>query len=156
MTEEAAKSTVLVATDFSEGGKRAFEAGLRLAQDLGAGIVLVHAFQPHILTRTTTPVPREEALARVEGEVDLDAAMQLTTKWAAKARREGLDVETVARESEPVDLILEAAEEHGASVIVVGTHGRTGLKRLIMGSVAEGVVRRSDRPVLIVPSFGGP
>ncbi len=149
--EKKAKPTIVVATDFSEGGTRAFEAGMRLAADMDAAMVLVHAFQPHILTRATAPMARQDALARVEGEVDLDEALQLTTQWAAKARAEGLDVETVAREAEAAELILEAAEEYGAFMIVVGTHGRTGLKRLLMGSVAEAVLRGSNRPVLAVP-----
>lgn len=124
---------------------------MRLASDMNAGMVLVHAFQPHILTHATAPMARADALARVEGEVDLDEALELTAKWANKARGEGLDVETVAREADAAELILEAAQEHGAFMIVVGTHGRTGLRRLLMGSVAEAVLRGADRPVLVVP-----
>jgi nucleotide-binding universal stress UspA family protein len=58
----------------------------------------------------------------------------------------------VARAGKPADLIVEEARKANARFIITGSHGRTGLKRAVLGSVAEAVLRLADRPVLVVPS----
>lgn len=73
------------------------------------------------------------------------------TKAADMARAEGIDVETIVEDAPAARLLLDTARRLDAPVIVVGTHGHKGFKRMILGSTAEEVVRRSDRPVLVVP-----
>jgi nucleotide-binding universal stress UspA family protein len=67
-----------------------------------------------------------------------------------KTHTHGARVETQVMEGDPVDMILRAAEETQSDVIVMGTHGRTGLGRLLLGSVAESVIRKAPCPVLSV------
>jgi nucleotide-binding universal stress UspA family protein len=88
---------------------------------------------------TGGPVPAETWPSVEEGHEKL---RQL------KSHAHGARVETLILEGDPVDMILRAAEETHSDVIVMGTHGRTGLGRLLLGSVAESVIRKAPCPVL--------
>lgn len=72
-----------------------------------------------------------------------------------EAEAQYVRVESLVMEGDPVDMILRAAEETNSDVIVMGTHGRTALVRLLMGSVAESVLRKAPCPVLISKPFLG-
>ncbi len=152
MAETVARPrAILIALDFSKPGEAAFQAGLHLAQDLGVGVLLFHVFRPRFIA--AEEVGWNPALvADSEAQEEEEEAVDLTTRWAEEARAEGLAVSTETARGDPASLILEAARRHHALVTVLGTHGRTGLGRFVMGSVAEAVVRRSDRPVLVVPA----
>jgi nucleotide-binding universal stress UspA family protein len=150
MAGKVARPRIVVGTDFSETGELAFDAAIQMAKDLKADLVLVHAFAARLLPTGTTPASHKAA-ERIEGEAEQESAVTLSTTWADKARRSGIGVEAVAESGHAADLILDTARQHGAVLIVVGTHGRTGLRRVVLGSVSEEVVRRSDRPVLVVP-----
>lgn len=90
-------------------------------------------------------VPEQEASRfRRETEARLDVI-------AGPFRAAGVPVATALREGNAVSLILSGISEFAADLIVMGTHGRTGLRRIMLGSVAEAVVRRSPVPVLVVP-----
>jgi nucleotide-binding universal stress UspA family protein len=141
---------ILVAIEFSETGQAALDAAIAMAKDMRASLVLVHAFQRAFMAPDLSPA----IAARVqdmEGRLEQDDAVDLSTDWASKARAAGLNVETETLEGTVATVIVEAGRRHDALLIVVGTHGRTGLARLLEGSVAEVVVRHSDRPVLVVP-----
>lgn len=150
-----AMAKILIAHDFSPFGESAFDAGVRLAKDLGAGVVLVHAFQPPGPAMGVAGAPRTHDQQRAAAVLQYDGAVRLTSEWAERARGEGVDVETVAEEAEPADLVGRTAKAKDVAIVVVGTHGRTGLKRAVLGSVAESIVRQSDRPVLVVPRPAG-
>ena len=87
---------------------------------------------------------REAALLRARREIDL----LLSSIGDGDLRIKDVCVEL----GRPTDVILRVAEEVDADLIIMGTHGRAGLRRLAMGSVAESVLRQADCPVLIVPS----
>ena len=145
--------TLLVALDFSAVGRAALDAAIALAKDLRARLVLVHAFQRAFMAPELAP----GAAARVadrEGRLEESDAIDLSTAWAGHAREAGLTVATETMEGDPATSVVEAARRHGATLIVVGTHGRTGVRRLVLGSTAEAIVRHSDRPVLVVPHKG--
>lgn len=146
---------LLVALDFSDVGRAALDAAIALAKDLRAHLVLVHAFQRAFMAAELAP----GIAARVqdqEGKVEEADAVDLSTDWAAHARAAGLNVETETIEGDVATAIVEAARRHDATLIVVGTHGRTGVKRLVLGSTAEVIVRHADRPVLVVPHKEAP
>jgi nucleotide-binding universal stress UspA family protein len=141
---------ILVAVELSDVGRSALDAAIGLAKDLCCSLVLLHAFQRAFMAPEVTPA----IAARVqdmEGRLEEGQAIDLSTKWASRARASGLAVETETAEGDIATVIVEAARRHDALLIVVGTHGRTGLRRLLEGSVAEVVVRHADRPVLVVP-----
>jgi nucleotide-binding universal stress UspA family protein len=141
---------ILVALEFSETGQAALDAAIAMAKDLRTSLVLVHAFQRSFMAPDLAPAIAAR-MQDMEGRLEQDEAVDLSTAWAARARAAGLNVETETAEGSVAAVIVEAGRRHDAQLIVVGTHGRTGLARLVAGSVAEVVVRHADRPVLVVP-----
>lgn len=128
------------------------EAGVALAQDLKARVLLVHAI-PRLGPvlgggMTGDPDPWRDL---VQAETAEDEATELSSDWAQWARKQGVEVDVAAAVHAPAKYICEQAAAAKAMIVVVGTHGRTGLRRLTLGSVAERVVRHADRPVLTVP-----
>ncbi len=130
--------TVLVTTDFSEPGDRAIAYGCVLAPP-GGTVHLVHVVSP-------------SATAEQRGK----AHEQLERRVPRAAREGGRRVQVEVVEGQDVaGLIAQAAERHCADLICMGTHGRTGLVRAVMGSVAQEVMARSDRPVVLVKPLAG-
>jgi nucleotide-binding universal stress UspA family protein len=134
---------ILVAMDFSDCSKRALELAVGLAEKLDAQLTLTHAWElPNFGYGSELYLPSDlltsfEDAARAR----LDEAL-LTVK--ARLPRAA----SLLRSGAPWQQILKAAELAGADLIVVGTHGRRGLNRALVGSVAERVVRMADVPVL--------
>lgn len=135
---------IVVGADFSEPSRKAFEAAVRLAEELDAKVLLVHALEPLPAGGVRDPI------GEVKAEIDEAEWGTLSKAWAEKGRRRA-DVEVVGRAGKPADVVLAVAAERRAIYVVVGSHGRTGLKRAVLGSVAEAIVRRSVVPVIVVP-----
>jgi nucleotide-binding universal stress UspA family protein len=138
---------VLVPTDFSPGAEAALDWAHRMARCFNAELVLVHALDLSLGAAAGLPsdvamMPAVQQLAdRLREEAD--AEMAKLGKRYPHARR-------IIREGIPRHVILEVAKAEGASLIVMGTHGRTGLAHVFFGSVAEHVVQHSRIPVLTV------
>lgn len=145
-------SDILIAVDLSDSNRPAFDAGIALAKDLDADVVVVHAFEELGKGVGIAGGAVQRDIAESKAETDEDEAIELTEEWLEDARAEGLDVDVVAQAADPAELILQTARERDVHTIVVGTHGRSGLLRGLVGSVAESVVRKADRPVLVVPA----
>lgn len=141
-TEAPAPRHVLVALHFGDHSQRALEVGSELAQQLGATLTLVHVWSiPTSMFGPELPLPMIDF--EKEARDALDAGLAL-----AKARVPG--AQGVLRFGIPAREILAVAAERSADLIVLGTHGRKGLPRMFLGSVAEKVARRTEVPVLIV------
>ena len=145
---------LLVALDFTEVGSAALDAAIALGKDLRAELVLVHAFQRAFMAPDVATAPIAANVPDLEGREEEGDAIDLSTEWAARARAAGLRVETETVQGDVPTAVVAAARRHGATLIVVGTHGRTGVQRLVLGSTAELIVRHADRPVLVVPHRG--
>jgi nucleotide-binding universal stress UspA family protein len=136
---------ILVATDFAESAERALATAMDLARVHGAELVLLHVYMD-------LPAYPEVTAGQVE------AIYEEQRRWvgdalerrARSARAAGLLARALVRTGPPAATIAEAATNEGADLIVVGTNGRSGLDRLIVGSVAERVVRVAPCPVLVV------
>lgn len=131
---------ILHPTDFSAPSEAALELACSLARAHGARLIILHvaAFEMTeggMLALPTDTVFYREALNEVRDRV--------------VGPSPGFPVETCLREGVPVEEILRAADDVGADLIIMGSHGRTGLGRLLMGSVAEAVMRRAGCPVLL-------
>jgi nucleotide-binding universal stress UspA family protein len=138
-----ALKNILVPLDFEELSLKSLEYAVPFARKYGARITLVHVVSPadHLLD-FSWPVPLEEQrLARLEERLDQIREDMIPAE---------LVVNTMVRQSRPFDAILEVADEIGADLIVLTTHGRTGLDRALLGSTAEIVVRRAPCPVLVI------
>lgn len=132
-------ATILHPTDFSEHSEFAFRLACALARDYDARLILLHVLPPPMVIYSGGPVPAETWPS-------VDEAREKLHQLEGHAHH--VRVESDVMEGDPVDMILRAAEETHSDVIVMGTHGRTALARLLMGSVAESVLRRAPCPVL--------
>ncbi len=141
--------TVLVATDFSEEAALATSTALRLARALPERprLVLVHAWQPIV---DFNGLPVVDASLIVHLDDTMKSAERLLDQAASALRGRGLDVTAVVRQGYPAAIIEQEARASGADLVAVGTHGRSGLRRLLMGSIAERVVHHAPCPVLAV------
>ena len=132
--------TVLHPTDFSESSAAAFRLACALVRDYGAKLVVLHAYP--------APVTLDDAAARrLAGEPEKSLTEKL---HAIQPNEPGHPVIHLLVEGRPADTILGVAAEVSADLIVMGTHGRFGLLRLLMGSVAEAVMREAPCPVATV------
>lgn len=131
---------VLFATDLSDSSKYAFHIARAIKRDYGAKLTIIHVVLPPVIMGgdgfAPPPAPvnfdlMEKELAKLESEVSPP-------------------VEHLLIEGDAVTEILNVAKEKKVDMIVLGTHGRTGLGRMLIGSVAEQVLRRATCPVLTV------
>lgn len=134
---------ILVPIDFSVCSTQALDYACELAGKFDATIQLVHAIPVMV---------HESGGTLTQGMIeDLTRTNTLALECVAKPRRETLELApSIVKLGDPRDVILEVAEAQRADLIVIGTHGRRGLSRLVLGSVAESVVRTAACPVLTV------
>jgi nucleotide-binding universal stress UspA family protein len=135
--------TILHPTDFSDCSRYAFRVAGMLAREQGARLIVVH------VKPTLGPlVAYGEALAELEPEGSQERLVEVLHRLRLPDSKAQVEHRLV--EGEAAEEILRQAEEVGADLIVMGTHGRTGIGRLLMGSVAGEVVRNSRCPVITV------
>lgn len=141
--------TILVPVDGSECSNLAFKHALELAQALGAKLSLLSAVEDPVQYVYGLP---EVGAYLPELYVDLKKAAEKTLfDLEQEARSSKVEVKTILTEHrKPEEAILEHEKDH--DLIVMGTHGRRGLSRMVLGSVAENVLRRSSKPYLFVRS----
>ena len=137
---------ILVPIDFTETSDRALDYAIELAQKVGASVTVMHAYELPIYG-----FPDGALVATADVATRISQASQEALQ-AAVSKREGRGVAltTVLRDGVPWEEIASVGNELDADLIVVGTHGRRGLRRAILGSVAENVIRTSTRPVLTI------
>jgi nucleotide-binding universal stress UspA family protein len=133
-------STILVALDGSALAATALGPACRLAQQTGARLVLLRA-APHTQAAQAAAIPRQIALREARGYLD---------SVADRLREEGFRVQIDVSYGDAPSAIRDTARRHKADLIVVGTHGRTGLRRLVLGSVTEQVILDTAASVLVV------
>lgn len=139
--------TILVPTDFSKFADEGVQRAVQLAELTHATIHLVHASElPTMVGALDVPltVP-PEFFDRIR-----DSAQSQLDQCAKTVRAAGLEAHVHLACDTPARAILEAAVQVGADLIVMGTHGRTGMKHVLLGSVAERIVRLATCPVLTV------
>ena len=135
---------ILIAVDSSEYSMKAAKKGLELAHQLGAKAALIFVVdESRGLGNIDAGITHEQALLvlKKEAEQTLDELAEMYN---------GNELMKFMPEGNPEEDILKTAENWNADLLVMGTHGRTGLKHLFMGSVAERVLRHSVIPVMVV------
>jgi nucleotide-binding universal stress UspA family protein len=140
---------LLIATDGSELAQKAVEHGLVLARALGAAVIAVHVTQPW----TSVAIGEVPVVLPPDNydRMAADTAQSVLADVAMAAKADGVPCETLhVKERMPAEGILQAAAAERADLIVMASHGRTGLARLLLGSQASEVVHKSTVPVLIV------
>jgi len=137
---------ILVATDFSDGSDEALAQAIEIGKPSGAAVEILHVIE------LTEEFPFGTTYFDADyGMLYANVDRQLTER-AERVRAAGLGCTTKIIEGGAVAEITQRGRDIGADLIVVGTHGRTGLAHALLGSVAEKVVRRAACPVLTVPS----
>lgn len=139
---------VLYASDFSAASRRALSTALSITKSLDAKLTILYALAPVV------PMVPD----RYIDAVTLDQLDKQARQWSARqlnrlandAKKAGVRATTLLRDGDPVDQIVRAARSTRADLIVVGTHGRRGLPKFFLGSVAERVVATAPCPVLTV------
>jgi nucleotide-binding universal stress UspA family protein len=141
--------SILVPTDFSECGNYALAWAASVARTFGSSIICVHVIEPIVPTvgysGMTEPLPIADISEQLE-----DSAERELPKLAECEEFQGLGVEELIVHGEAASEIVRVAKERNVDLIVVSSHGRTGLGRILFGSTAEAVVRHAPCPVLVV------
>jgi nucleotide-binding universal stress UspA family protein len=140
--------TILMPTDFSPPSDHALEYGVALARQAGATIHLVHVVA-HPIEIAAWPETYYAEYAGLRQQLHEDAERQLAARVKSIA---GVKVITGVLDGSPARAIVAAARDSRCQLIVMGTHGRGGFSHLVLGSVAERVVRTAPCPVLTVPA----
>ena len=139
--------TILMPTDFSEYAEHAFTWALQMAADWQARLILFHAAAPISPLAFPDSVYLPE-LRRLEADMLADAEKRMS-EFVGKKGSSAVVVETRVVVGEPVYEICQAVEREQADLIIMGSHGRTGLSHVLLGSVAERVIRHASCPVLV-------
>lgn len=150
--------SIVIALDYNPSSQRLAEEGYAMAKQLGAEVYLVHvlADPTYYYSREYSPITGFSAFS------ELEASAAVTANELKNAAQEFLDkskeslgdsaIKTILKEDDAATGILEAARDVDAAFIVIGTHGRKGWDKILMGSVAEKVLHHSDIPLYIIPA----
>jgi nucleotide-binding universal stress UspA family protein len=142
---------ILCPLDFSRFSRHALEQAVELAREFGGEIAALHVAAVEPVTDVVTvgaPIPLEPARLQPSQRVPLLAGLR---DFTYEVEAEGVSIRTILNEGRPVDAIVDYASTWPADLIVMGTHGRSGFERIVLGSVAERVLRKAPCPVLTVP-----
>jgi len=142
---------IVVGTDFSETSRDAVVYAVAFARRFGADLLLVNAIYPQYYATNADYLPFDYGSlldeTRRAAEKDMDEIGQSVSFGDVSFR-------TRIEEGHPGETLVKVAEEEGADLIVVSTHGRTGLPHVLVGSTAQHVVRHANCPVLVIPRAG--
>lgn len=140
---------IVVPIDFSEYSKRAFRYAIDFAQTFGAEMILVYVVEPIVYPADFSF--GQVALPSMERELQDRSSEQLSA-LIAKEVPEGMPARCVIRSGKPFVEIIQLAKEENADLIIIATHGHSGIEHVLFGSTAEKVVRKAPCPVLSIRS----
>ncbi|MHB1547082.1 MAG: universal stress protein [bacterium] len=136
---------ILCPVDFSDTSMNAADNAMNFASEIKAEITFIHIIDIHALQNIGD--------LSGGGINDLNLLIEeekpILSKLKDACEKKGVKVKTILTHGEPINVILETIKENGNDLIVMGTHGKKGLTRLVLGSTAENVVRKSNIPVLL-------
>jgi nucleotide-binding universal stress UspA family protein len=139
--------TILFPTDFSNGARAALDHALSLAKDYQARLILLYVIQDISIAEWYIP----SSLSVTDLIEDMQkSAWKEMDKWEAEIAATVKNVEKLVVRGVPFVEIIRTAKDKDADLIVIGTHGRTGIDHMLFGSTAEKVVRKAPCPVLTV------
>jgi nucleotide-binding universal stress UspA family protein len=146
---------ILIGIDNSKFAENAARYGFDIAHKFNAKVALVHIVEPVVMPYNNSTDPLLGTADLTMADVDIvniqNNATQNLIDDTIKQFGDGLEVTHYSEFGDTADGIINCSKEFGADMIVIGTHSRSGLDRLLMGSIAEHVVRQSAVPVLVVP-----
>jgi nucleotide-binding universal stress UspA family protein len=138
---------ILVPTDFSENSDRALDYALRLAEEIDAEVYVLHVYDVPLLSVPDAPwVVTSDMIHSIER-----AAKTALERLTSLHKREPVKMRALLKSGDPRAGIEAAVAEIGANLIIIGTHGRRGGRRPLLGSVADYIISTADIPVVTVP-----
>jgi len=137
--------TLLVAVDFSDSSEAALAYAVELAKPLGAKLVVMHSYELPVYG-----FPDGALVASVDVATRIMQGAQTGLEAMVERYKSVAELSTIVRQGVPWEEVHAVAEEVDADMIVIGTHGRRGIARALLGSVAEKILRTSTRPVLAI------
>jgi nucleotide-binding universal stress UspA family protein len=141
---------ILVPTDFSKHAEPALTYAAEMAEKFGAELILLHVVQDLTMTLPDAVMPAPPPVPPID---ELTAQARTNLEHLVRDRKlEGFTPRLAVTVGDPADAIVHTAEQEKADLLVITTHGRTGLAHLLLGSVAEHIIRRAKCPVLTVRS----
>jgi len=144
---------VMIATDGSETSERAAKVGIDIARRSGGRVTAIYVVDVFRLARlpgyTAFPGLKDKLMELMQKE-----GREATADVEKHALEAGISCQKIVAEGDPGDELLRLSSETGMDLLIMGSVGRTGLTRFLLGSVAEKVVRRSTVPVLLIPGGG--
>ena len=151
---------ILVPLDGSDVAEVVLGTTKGLAKALGARVSLIRVVDTSAITRTVMPASVDESLVvndlsiiNQTVEAELKEAKDYLARVATGFSADGIEVSTQVRQGVAGEEIIEAIEEEHIDVAMVATHGRSGIKRTIFGSVADHLIRESGKPVLVIKAM---
>jgi nucleotide-binding universal stress UspA family protein len=150
---------ILLPTDGSENSKRANKHALWIADKSNADIVIMYVIEPHFpelatgLPLSTLPTPDERFYEgiREEGHQIIDNFKQELEDVQCKGICKNTNLKSIITEGKPSNEIVNILDKENIDLVVMGTSGRHGLDRFVVGSVTERVVRNARKPVMVIP-----
>ncbi|MCL2761510.1 MAG: universal stress protein [Desulfuromonadales bacterium] len=140
-------NTILFATDFSENSDYAFDYALTMAKAFSTKLLIIHVInEPVDLQGFYVPHVTFDNL----GKEIAEGAEKMLENFCNAKNMENVEYEKIVVSGVPGDEVIREAKERSADLIVLGTHGRTGLNRFLFGSTAEKVVRLAESPVMTI------
>lgn len=146
----AASKTYLVPVDFSKTSERALDHAIKLARENNGKLLLLHVIPTSALMMTGHEAAMGQMIVEYEKVISEDAEKKMKGLVSRKKLKPGECRTAILKRGDPAMTIASQAKKSRASMIVMGSHGRTGFKRLVLGSVAERTLRYASCPVLIV------
>jgi nucleotide-binding universal stress UspA family protein len=141
-------NTVIAPIDFSRASRGVIEEAIRLARSVQGRVVVLHVVKPAVFASEVAPIASTAGEMTAETERVARAQLQAMQRQLMK---KGISVETVCTTGSPIRRIVEQAENQAARYIVMGSHGRTALRQLVVGGTASGVLKKAACPVVVVP-----
>ncbi len=141
--------TIIAAIDFSDVTQAVLDHAAKLAGAFGAKVYIIHVAAPEPSFVTYQPGPQHERDFRAEELRDEHRRIQ---SYAAQINEQQIDAEGLLVSGETIEKLLEEAQRLDADAIVMGSHGHGALYELLVGSVTDGVLRKSHWPVTVVPA----
>ena len=142
-------TNIMVATDGSELARKAVDSAIKIAQKNNAKLYVVHVIAPGE-TKVTQYDPRDAEWEKHMKEHLEEHGKEATASVETAGKIVNVAVEPVILEGNPADEIVNFAEKNDIELIVMGSLGKTGVQRFLLGSVAENVIRHSKKPVLVI------
>ena len=139
---------VLIALDYDQTAQKVAKVGFAMARDMNAEVILLHVISNPVLYYSSYMVVAPVQINSV------DDLKEVSQKFLDKTKNDLGDetIQTIIKEGDTAELILESAKKLKADIIVIGTHSRKWLENILMGSVAENVLKHTTLPLIIIPT----